>query len=246
VALVDWNAQQHELRPSQPGATAGDVSVKATLAYAILKIDWYMQHHGEGLRCNLDLRAYHGWTDKTDTVPKSRELSALSQMDFVAAGTERVALRTISFGDKSLATGNRRLVTLGGREMHFPGTLVDKEIKARPPKKDEARWTCVSCKAENTPPKAPKTERLRGEKMVDTALVSDLIWLASRPDEDCWLFVLGTDIDLVPGLFTAESMLNDTTRRLVYLRCNGIDLSNCEGLVQALPRVRDLRKTFTC
>lgn len=54
------------------------------------------------------------------------------------------------------------------------------------------------------------------EKMVDTALVSDLIFHSTQPD-DSWLIVLGEDVDLVPGIYTAEYFISNTSRRIAYL-----------------------------
>jgi hypothetical protein len=66
---------------------------------------------------------------------------------------------------------------------------------------------------------------VRGEKMVDTALVSDLIYLAAD-DDDSWLVVVGQDADLVPGILTAEGLLQGTDRRIIYLARGGLKNSN--------------------
>ena len=64
-----------------------------------------------------------------------------------------------------------------------------------------------------------------GEKMVDTALVSDLIYLALENDRS-WLIVVGQDADLVPGVLTAEGLLYGTDRRVIFLARGGIKNSN--------------------
>ena len=61
--------------------------------------------------------------------------------------------------------------------------------------------------------------------MVDTALVSDLIFLAME-DDGSWLIVVGQDADLVPGILTAEGLLQGTDRRVIFLARGGINNSN--------------------
>lgn len=68
----------------------------------------------------------------------------------------------------------------------------------------------------------PATCRERGhkrleEKMVDTALVSDLIYMAASKDDVSWLLVIGEDVDLLPGVYTAEGLLAGTRRQIAYL-----------------------------
>ena len=64
-----------------------------------------------------------------------------------------------------------------------------------------------------------------GEKMVDTALVADLLHLAIESDRS-WLVVVGQDADLVPGILTAEGLLQGTDRRVLFLARGGINNSN--------------------
>jgi len=64
-----------------------------------------------------------------------------------------------------------------------------------------------------------------GEKMVDTALVADLLHLALETDQS-WLVVVGQDADLVPGILTAEGLLHGTNRRMIFLARGGVNNSN--------------------
>lgn len=68
------------------------------------------------------------------------------------------------------------------------------------------------------------------EKMVDTALVSDLIYCASKSDEDSWLVVLGEDIDLMPGVYTAEGFLVSSERKIAFLRSKIDQYLNCDDI----------------
>lgn len=83
----------------------------------------------------------------------------------------------------------------------------------------------------------PGTCRDRGdgvleEKMVDTALVSDLIVCASMPNSREWLAVLGEDIDLMPGVYAAESFLVNSGRKIAYLRSKPDQYLNCGDLIK--------------
>lgn len=68
------------------------------------------------------------------------------------------------------------------------------------------------------------------EKMVDTALVSDLIYCASKSDEDSWLVVLGEDIDLMPGVYTAEGFIVSSKRKIAFLRSKVDKYLNCDDI----------------
>lgn len=80
----------------------------------------------------------------------------------------------------------------------------------------------------------PATVRPRGqseaEKMVDTALVADLIFSAHQDLEESWLIVVGEDIDLMPGIYSAEAFLQGTGRRIAYLRNSADRYLNCNDL----------------
>lgn len=69
----------------------------------------------------------------------------------------------------------------------------------------------------------PATCRDRGhnqleEKMVDTALVSDLVYCAAKDDDGAWMVVVGDDIDLAPGVYSAEGLISGSNRKIAYLR----------------------------
>lgn len=80
----------------------------------------------------------------------------------------------------------------------------------------------------------PNTLRDRGssgfeEKMVDTALAADLVVCAYQ-DPDDWILLVAEDDDLIPPLFTAESIINLDRARVLLLskrkRSNNLLLIN--------------------
>lgn len=89
----------------------------------------------------------------------------------------------------------------------------------------------------------PNTFRDRGaqkhaEKMVDTALAADLVVCAYQ-DPNEWILLVAEDDDLIPPLFTAESIINSAQARALLLskRKRGNNLLLLEGL-DASPRTK--------
>lgn len=81
----------------------------------------------------------------------------------------------------------------------------------------------------------PNTLRDRGkgceEKMVDTALAADLVVCAYQ-DPGEWILLVTEDDDLIPPLFTAESIINASQARALLLsnRKRGNNLLLLDGL----------------
>lgn len=67
------------------------------------------------------------------------------------------------------------------------------------------------------------------EKMVDTALVSDLVYHAIQPDSS-WLLVIGEDVDLIPGIYTAEAIIAKSERKIAYLWAKDEKYLVCDDL----------------
>ena len=151
----------------------------------------------------LFLRAYHGWRRGFEPTARRRGLEEarrfFSPNDPEDRGLSAYSPRT-SQAVRSLEFGDRLLGArderlCGQGDHHLPRTLQQD-------------------RAGNL-----------GEKMVDTALVSDLIYLALENDRS-WLIVVGQDADLVPGVLTAEGLLYGTDRRVIFLARGGIKNSN--------------------
>jgi hypothetical protein len=61
-----------------------------------------------------------------------------------------------------------------------------------------------------------KQGRLDSEKMVDTALATDVVFTAFNDPKD-WILVVAEDDDLVPPIFTAEALLEPHGSRILLL-----------------------------
>lgn len=123
----------------------------------------------------VTIRLYAGWHRGVDPSDERRAVERVStRRDWRTHSAVNVHIeKHVQFGDRLLAAADDRLVR--GRNFHLPATL-------------------------RTVPN--DTKRLR-EKMVDTALVADLI-AHSRSNVEEWRLVLSEDDDVIPGVLVAS------------------------------------------
>lgn len=199
--LIDWNSELRALT----GSGECDSSRIARLALKQICRDVGRVLHGEacGEAFFLYLRVYHGWRRGFDPTPRRLALEAArvyNPNNPEDRGLSEYSPRP-SQVLRDLQFGDRllgaRAIRLCGKgqDHHLPNTL-----------QQDRRGALV-------------------EKMVDTALVSDLIHLAME-DDGSWLIVVGQDADLVPGILTAEGLLHNADRRVIFLARGGIKNSN--------------------
>lgn len=187
TALVDWNAQIHAARPGL--ASEVDLASK-TLDHVGRTIGKALQSKSSTTRFDVTLRLYHGWHKGFEVTARRKAIiTAAAQADFIALSCKsNVSIRErIEFGDR-LRSG------------------LDSRIHAR-----------LDCHLPNT-----LRNRLDGangteEKMVDTAIASDIVDIAHR-DPKNWIIVLGEDDDLVPPLFVAEAVVIPAGGNLLLVR----------------------------
>ena len=203
--LIDWNSELLSLRSSAQGEDA-EVARRA-LKQVCRDVGKLLHQEAGETALFLHLRAYHGWRRGFEPTPRRRGLEEARrffspndpQDRGLAAYSQRPlqAVRTLEFGDKLLGARDERLCGQGenNQDHHLPFTLQDNTTG---------------------PPR---------EKMVDTALVADLIHLALESDES-WLVVIGQDADLVPGILAADGLLHGTDRRVIFFVRGGINKTN--------------------
>jgi len=187
TAFVDWNSQIHAANPGP--ASPLDVAQR-TLEYVGRVIGRALVSISTGLRFDVTLRVYHGWRKGFEVSDNRKALiGAVAGADFLALSRKvTVSIRPdVEYGDLLLSATWDRLHPSHG--CHLPNTL---------------RWS-------NEP--TPMLE----EKMVDTAIASDLIDVAHR-ERDTWLLVLGDDDDLVPPVFVAEAVRQGTGTHVLLIR----------------------------
>lgn len=133
------------------------------------------------------LRLYHGWRKGYEATANLRAMRrVIAETDFSAV-SEKPSVTYSS----NVAFGDCLLSALpkrlhSGHGIHLPNTLRD------------------------------RGDQRHEEKMVDTALASDLVVSAYR-DPDEWVLLVAEDDDLIPPLFAAESIINAQSARALLL-----------------------------
>ena len=151
----------------------------------------------------LNFRVYSGWrmqskpTRRRESLDAARCYNPDNPQDRGLAEYSPRNLHVV----RSLEFGDR---LLGARDIRLCGPRTDHHLPSTFQKNRDEVW---------------------GEKMVDTALVADLLYLALEDDKS-WLVVVGQDADLVPGILTADGLLNGSDRRTIFLARGGINNSN--------------------
>ena len=139
-------------------------------------------------RYKVNLRLYHGWTKGFQSTANRNAISqVLAGVDFSSLSTSSSVVINQDVGFGDVLLSALPSRMVAGR-FHLPGTLRGED--------DE--------------------RRLR-EKMVDTALASDLL-TAARTDPQDWAIVLAEDDDIVPPLFVAESWKAGGAGKVFLLR----------------------------
>ncbi len=190
TAFVDWNSQIHRARRprSDPMAIA-----QATLEYVGRAIGRALTSINHTARFDVSLRLYHGWHRGFEPTENRKALTtAAAGADFSALSTRaNVVVRPeISFGNRLLSALDTRLHPRLG--IHLPNTLRRSTRASAGP--DEVE-----------------------EKMVDTAIATDMVDLAHR-EPDRWIVVLGDDDDLIPPIYAAEAIRGRNQGRVLLVR----------------------------
>lgn len=174
--FVDWNTQIHRTMPQWGRTTDETTLAQRVFNIVCRKTSEILQAAPNNLRFNLHIRGYHGWHKGYEPTDRRKAVQTLANGDLSGLVTNP----RVSF--RSFEFGDKLLNALPKRissaiGCHLPGTLRIQSGSAEP-----------------------------SEKMVDTALASDLVALASQ-DRDAWYIVFGDDVDLVPPVFVAEAMV---------------------------------------
>jgi hypothetical protein len=205
--LIDWNSELRSLQGAH--RSDGAEVARRALKQVCRRVGTLLNEQINGQAFFIFLRVYHGWRRGSDPTPRRQALEAAriyNPSNSKDRGLSEYSPRP-SQVVRNLEFGDR---LLGARDVWLCGQRLDHHL-----------------------PSTLQTDRAGalGEKMVDTALVSDLIHLAME-DDGSWLVVVGQDADLVPGILTAEGLLFGTDRRVIFLARGGIRNSN--------PKITDL------
>lgn len=187
TAFVDWNSQ---MRVSCQKNTEPKDRARQSLRYVGRLLGRVLLQFDGTSRFDVTLRIYHGWHKGFEpTVNRRALVTEAAGFDFMSASNSpRVAIRpNVEYGDHLYIAHSMRLHHR--RNCHLPNTLRDHLTVANQEQ----------------------------EKMVDTALASDIVSMAFC-ESDRWLIVLGEDDDLVPAIFVAEAALSNGSGKIFLVR----------------------------
>lgn len=175
IAFVDWNTQIRALRLNKH-PDQSFASLKA-LEYVAKIIADSLSSRDSERRFLVTMRIYHGWLKGFEPTIRRRALrSAEKDLDYLSLGERRnVKFRpTLELGDRLMSASATRLHSY--LNCHLPNTLRNSVF-------DGLR---------------------EEEKMVDTAIASDVVDVAHR-EKATWIVLVSDDDDMVPPVFVAES-----------------------------------------
>ena len=163
-------------------------TARLTLKYTGRNIGKILTRVDKTRRFDVSLRLYHGWHKGFEVTARKRALVEVSnELNFSGSSDFRNVLIR-----PTLEYGDRLISALSGRiharlGIHLPNTWRTQERGSRT------------------------------EKMVDTAIASDVVALAHQ-EPDRWLLVIGEDDDLVPPMFVAEGVRGVSQGRVLLSR----------------------------
>lgn len=188
VAFVDWNSQIHAARAKRIG---DDIAVaKHTLNYVGKVVTNALVSENSSLRYDVSLRLYHGWRKGfQESDRRIAVVSATAATDFASLShkTNVVVRSEVGFGDNLMSAVAKRL------------------------------HNKISCHLPNTLRQAINDKTRLEEKMVDTAIASDVVDMAHR-EMGKWIVIVGDDDDLVPALYVAEGAMLRSGGRIILIR----------------------------
>lgn len=175
--------------------------VEKTADYIVETVARILSTIDKADRFDVTLRLYYGWhRGLTKTESRAELERQISQKDLPNRRGKCMLNWKEAFGDRLLSAGNHRLNKR--LNIHLPDTL----------------------RAEAT------TGTGEREKMVDTALVSDLL-CATRSSPQACKMVLAEDDDFVPALYVAEQWSNSGGRCFMVRTHGSSDHLSLNGLV---------------
>jgi|JI8StandDraft_2_1071088.scaffolds.fasta_scaffold13195_3 hypothetical protein len=187
TAFVDWNSQVHAAE--SPKDSDQILLNSRTLRYVGKTIGKVLNSIDPTKKYIVSLRLYHGW-----------------RKGFEVTIRRKVMTTIIASTDFNLISEKTNIIIRDNVE------FGDQLISASPTRLHQR----IGCHLPNT----LRNDSARGaevEKMVDTAIASDLVDLA-HGDRDCWLVVMAEDDDLVPPVFVAEGVRGPSDGRILLVR----------------------------
>lgn len=187
LAFVDWNSQL--LLTKRAVDKAPQRAAISAFKETTRRIARCLATANGSARFRVALRLYHGWHKGFEpTIDRRAVRSAIANTDF-----STLSQRPNVIFAQNVEFGDTLLRALDRRlhkrlGIHLPNTLRDRDA----------------------------THRVE-EKMVDTALASDVLATAFDGNAD-WILIVTEDDDLIPPAYVAEAILFGLPRRVLLLR----------------------------
>ena len=178
IGFVDWHtaviASGAKREAGRPEAIA-----EKTLRHVERIVSDYLMTSSKGSKFDVRLRLYAGWHSGKTRTPYYQGIAKV--MGTYGGRTRAYHAGRVAFrgGNGGIQLGDT-LACVPGRRARKHGVHLLDTLRHQPGKPEPA------------------------EKMVDTALVVDLLGLASRKEADRYL-VVSDDDDMLPGIFAAEA-----------------------------------------
>lgn len=212
IAFIDWNSQRikfgSELKNESDSSHSFELMV---LEKSLNRISEVLYHKFPDKRFSINIRLYGGWHDGIRPTRWRESIARIRDHEIAQLSYKNsIVYKKLDFGDRSLYALDSRLID--DFPCHFPGTLrtINKSKKK-----------CNEC---------GHSGKVMHEKMVDTALVSDVIYCATNFDDE-WLIIIGEDIDLIPGIYAAERIFYNTDRKVFFMRSADHWCVKCNDLI---------------
>lgn len=187
TALIDWNSQIYAAKLPRECEPA-KLSLR-TLEYVGKTIGKVLNRIDPNARYDVNLRLYHGWYKGFQETDRRKAITSIAAgADFITLSKwPNVIIRP------ELAFGDN-LISAAALRLHKH----------------------LGCHLPNTLRNSLNVDD-EEEKMVDTAIASDLVDLA-HAERQRWLMLLGEDDDLVPPVFVAEGVRGGSGGRIILVR----------------------------
>lgn len=187
AAFIDWNAQLLLTRRDAQSDPEG--AAETAFRHTTRRIARCLDSIGPDMRFRVAMRLYHGWHKGYEpTANRKAAQLVVARADYAA-----LSQRPNVVFSPNVEFGDKLALAL------------DRRLHLR-----------LGIHLPNTVRKRPETDLFQ-EKMVDTALVADVVTTAHRDAAD-WILVVTEDDDLVPAIYVAEAVLARTNARVILLR----------------------------
>ncbi len=179
IGFVDWHtavvASGAELRTKR-----SDAAARTVLQHVERIVSDYLVASAGGSRFRVRLRLYTGWHEGTTRTPHFQGITKVKRTYANQVRTYRGGRVAFLGGDDGIQLGARLAYASPGRLVQKHGVHLLDTLRDQ----GDGKQT---------------------EKMVDTALVVDLLGLANRKEAQRYV-VVSDDDDMLPGVFAAEAV----------------------------------------